>query len=518
MKIFVLIVVVLSIIFPYRATARTPGFDISSTNLHSPFTPSTDQTQRLSPSDVRAGDQFGNAVSISGDTAVIGAKQAAVGQNQFQGAAYVYRRENGLWVFHQRIVWDAGFNSDEFGTSVAIRGDTIMVGVPRAYVSGNSFQGRVIVFRRFGSTWHHSQTLGAADGTQGDQFGQFISISGDTAMIGAHTDDIGPYANQGSVYVFAKTQNGWFEKQKLTAPDGAASDNFGNVSLSGETAVIGAFLASTGAEGSQGAAYVFAKNGGTWSFSQKLTATDGAPSDWFGSTVKIYGGTIVAGAYNADINTTFDNQGASYIFTKTGNTWIQRQKITVGDAVPARGFLVRSVNSNTIIASAARSTTGPGYNRGMAYVFKAGVGGIWNFEQRLEASDAANVDGFALEVEQFGNTILLGALFAEGTPGVAQGGAAYVFEEPIVPSLAVTIAGRVLARNGRGAFPARVSVEDAFGNIRYAQVNPSGYYRLKDLVFGSEYTLRVDNKRGVYNSRTVVPEAYLTAFDFAPTP
>jgi hypothetical protein len=475
-----------------------------------------DQVQKLTAPDAGAFNFFGSAVSISGDTAVIGAKGATVGQNAFQGAAYVYQRSNGQWIFQQRLVWDEGYAGVEFGTTVAIRGDTIMVGVPKASVNGNLAQGRVIVFRRIGSSWYLSQTLTASDGSADDEFGLFISISGDTAMIGAPRDDVGANNWQGSAYVFARTQNGWFQRQKLIAPDGAPSDTFGNVSLSGETAVIGAFQADIGSNADQGAAYVFTKNGGTWSFAQKLTASDGLATDWLGFTVNIYGGTIVASAYNADINSTF-NQGAAYIFSKNGGTWTERQKITVADDMLAKGFQVRTINYNTIVAQAVRSQAGPEFNRGMSYVFdRAGTG--WQFRQRVEASDGSRGDGFGFAAEIFGNTILYGSLGADLSPGDLDEGAAYVFEKDAAPALIASMGGRVFDRNGRGAHPARVSIEDNFGNIRYAPTNPFGYYRFKDVQVGSEYTLRVANKKALYNSRTTVVESDISGFDFAALP
>lgn len=321
-------------------------FLILLTSLIVTGAPPIDQTQKLFAADGAAGNYFGASVSISGDTAVIGATGAAVGQSTFQGVAYVYRRTNGVWAFHQRLVWEDGYSGAEFGTSVVIRGDTIMVGVPKATVFGNSWQGRVIVFRRIGSSYFQSQVLTASDGASGDMFGQFLSISGDTAMIGSFRDDVGANADQGSVYVFVRGQNGLFvERQKLTAPDGTASDNFGTVTVSGETAVVGAFQADVGSNMNQGAAYVFTKSGELWAFTQKLTASDGITSDWFGSTAKVYGGTIVVSAQGADVNSTFNNQEL-HIFS---------QKVT---ASGSNGKRSRSRTTCRRAASWSRLSTG----------------------------------------------------------------------------------------------------------------------------------------------------------------
>ena len=123
--------------------------------------------------------------------------------------------------------------------------------------------------------------LTAPDGAAFDQFGISVSISGDTAIIGARADDVGAI-DQGSAYIFVRSGTAWSLQQKLTASDGAASDNFGiSVSISGDTAIIGAYVDDVGTNSNQGSAYIFVRSGAAWSLQQKLTASDGAAERLF---------------------------------------------------------------------------------------------------------------------------------------------------------------------------------------------------------------------------------------------
>jgi uncharacterized protein YdbL (DUF1318 family) len=119
-----------------------------------------------------------------------------------------------------------GAASDQFGNNVAISGDTILVGVDSDNIGANSDQGSDI-FRVLVSNWTQEAQKVASDGAANDQFGYNVSISGDTAIVGSNLDDVGANANQGSAYIFVRNGTAWIEQQKLTASDGAAADNFG---------------------------------------------------------------------------------------------------------------------------------------------------------------------------------------------------------------------------------------------------------------------------------------------------
>jgi len=170
--------------------------------------------------------------------------------------------------------------------------------------TGGSNAGAVYVFTRSGGAWVEQAKLMASDAQASDQFGVSVSVSGDTAVIGADREATGG-SNAGAVYVFTRSGGAWVEQAKLMASDAQANDVFGaSVAVSGDTAVIGAYFEDTGGS-SAGAAYVFTRSGGAWVEQAKLMASDAQASDVFGASVAVSGDTAVIGASNAD---------AAYIF------------------------------------------------------------------------------------------------------------------------------------------------------------------------------------------------------------
>jgi len=274
------------------------------------------EQQKLTASDGAERDNFGFSVSISGNTAVIGAPyDDDRGANS--GSAYVYVSSNGVWNEQQKLTASDGAPDDRFGHSVSISGDTAVIGANRDDDNG-SFSGSAYVYVRSNGVWSEQQKLTASDGAPDDRFGFgfTVSISGDTAVIGAHRDDDNGDAS-GSAYVYVRSNGVWSEQQKLTASDGAPNDFFGySVSISGDTAVIGANQDDDNGSFS-GSAYVYVRSNGVWSEQQKLTASDGASTDYFGFSVSISGDTAVIGAYQDDDNG--DASGSAYVYVLAPN-------------------------------------------------------------------------------------------------------------------------------------------------------------------------------------------------------
>ena len=202
----------------------------------------------------------------------------------------------------------SGAPGDFFGSSVSISGDTAVVGASGDDVGAGMDQGSAHVFVRSGGVWTQQQQLTGSDGLFGDRFGESVSISGDTLVVGAFGADVGPNSNQGAAYVFVRSGSVWTQQGKLVAADGIADDNFGaSVSISGDTVVAGTYCPA-----SQGSAYVFVRSPGVWAQQQKLVSSDGAPGDRFGVSVSVSGDTVVAGAPNHDVGTN-GYQGTAYV-------------------------------------------------------------------------------------------------------------------------------------------------------------------------------------------------------------
>jgi len=273
------------------------------------------QQAKLTTKDASEGDSFGWSIGISGDIAVIGApRDDDMGKDS--GSAYVFTRTGSTWSQQAKLTAQDGTEGDVFGISIAIFGDTILVGADLNAEKGVN-AGAAYVFTRSGSTWSEQAKLTAADGAEGDIFGVRVALQDNTALISARRDDDDVMGvDAGSAYVFTRVGTTWTQQVKLTAPDGAADDRFGrSVALTADTALIGAMFQDKQGKNS-GAAYLYKRSGNTWSLQTQLTAADGAEGDVFGWNVALFGQTALISA-NRD-NDKGKNSGSAYIFDING--------------------------------------------------------------------------------------------------------------------------------------------------------------------------------------------------------
>jgi hypothetical protein len=221
------------------------------------------------------------------------------------------------------------------------------------------------VFTRSGTTWTQQQKLLASDGQAGDRFGGFVTFSDDTALIGAYWDDDNGN-DSGSMYVFTLSGTTWTQQAKVLAPDGAAGDIFGSwICFAGDTALIGAGMDDDNGVDS-GSIYEFTRSGTTWTEQQKLHASDGAAGDQFGSNFDLYGDTLLVGSMLDD--DMGKDSGSAYIFTRTGTTWTQQQKLLPSDGYTNDQFGVVSLDGDTALIGAWYDDD-MGSNSGSVYVF-----------------------------------------------------------------------------------------------------------------------------------------------------
>jgi hypothetical protein len=324
-----------------------------------------EQKNILTASDGAASDQLGWAVSVSGNVAIV----SAWGDDSSTGSAYLYQKNDstGLWEAKQKLTSSDRAINDQFGRSLSLSGDVAIVSAYLDDDRGDS-SGSAYVYQKNSSTglWEQKQKLTASDGVANDRFGSSVSVSGDVAIIGAYQDD----SSKGSAYLYEKNGSTglWEHKQKLTASDGAASDLFGwSASVSGNVAIIGAYVKDS----SKGAAYLYEKNdsSGVWEQKQKLTASDGAANDQFGYSVSVSGNVaIVSALLDDDMGS---DSGAAYLYQKNGSTglWEEKQKLTSSDGYPSDNFGVSvSVSGNVVIVGASFDDD-MGSNSGSAYAF-----------------------------------------------------------------------------------------------------------------------------------------------------
>ncbi len=390
---------------------------------------SLNEVKKLTASDAQAGDEFGIRVAVSVDTAVVGAWSEDAG-----GAAYVFHRDQGgqdNWGEVKKLTASDAQAGDRFGWSVAVSGDTAVVGA-NGEDAGGTTAGAAYVFQRDqGGTdnWGEVKKLTASDAQAFSDFGFSVAVSGGTVVVGAFVED-------GAAYVFQRDEGGtdnWGEVTKLLASDAEAIDVFGiSVAVSGDTAVVGAQGEDAGGSHA-GAAYVFQRDEGSqdnWGEVKKLTASDAQANDYFGISVAVSGDTAVVGAYLEDAGAT--NAGAAYVFQRDeggADNWGEVQKLTASDTQFSGvfGFSV-AVSGDTAVVGAYGENAGGIGAAGAAYVFQRDEGGAGNWGEvtKLTASDAHFSDEFGGSVAVNGDTAVIGERGEDA--GGSNAGAAYVFD------------------------------------------------------------------------------------------
>ena len=366
---------------------------------------------------------FGFSVAIAGDIAVVGA-QGDDENGDESGAAYVFTRSDAGWSQEAKLTANDAEAGDQFGGSIALFGETILVGARRDDDNGDE-SGAAYLFTRYGSDWIQQAKLTAADGEAGAEFGRSVALSDDTVIIGAARDDE-KGEDSGSVYVFTRSGTNWSQLAKLTAADGAKGDVFGiSVALDGDTALIGADLDDDKRENS-GSVYVYTRSKGTWSQQAKLTAADAGNVDIFGVRVAISGDTALIAARRDDDDVNGVDSGSAYVFIRSGTSWTQQAKLTANDAEAGDlfGYNVALYEDTGIVTAAMDDDKD--LNSGAAYVFTRS-GSDWSQQTKLTAADGAADDVFGWSVSLSGNTAMIGAptsIFE--LPGGS--GSAYIFQ------------------------------------------------------------------------------------------
>jgi sugar lactone lactonase YvrE len=414
--------------------------------------------QEVTADDGNANDYFGESVAISGDIAVIGASRHEVGNNIDQGAVYVFKLVDSTWNLQQELTASNGAAYDQFGYSVAISGNTIVVGATQ-FVVGTSGTGVAYVFECDGTSWIQAQELTASDGAEADIFGNSVAVFGDTIVVGSPEHKVGDNARQGAAYVYTLCNGSWNQQQELTSFDGGAGDQFGySVAVSGATIVVGDFAHTVGDNVGQGAAYVYSYSDSTWNFQQELTASDGAPHDEFGTSVAIYVNTIVVGAFNHAVNGKA-GQGAVYVYSFSGSTWSQQQELIAADGGRDDNFGQDvSIDGGTLIVGAS--------GNGAAYVYSL-ADSTWTLQQELFAPSGAS--DFGVDVAISSETAVVGA-YGQTINGNSEQGAAYIQDISTSTALAtvnVTAPAAITSTSGSGQ---STTVNTGFGDQLVATV------------------------------------------------
>jgi hypothetical protein len=383
----------------------------------------------LLASDGEAGDGFGASVAISGDTALVGAYL----ENEGRGAAYVFVRTGSEWIEQQKLFAPVSQPDEWFGLSVAISGDTALVGAPESKLYGGTDMGHglVYVYQRTAGTWSEVTRLNAqqlifgsrygfsiavtdelvfvgaprdnvtpdtgvgtvdirrrrdwsrvarwyaSDREPRDAYGTAIAVDGDAFFVGAPFDDDGTTiegVDRGSVYRYEISGELPVFAEKLL-PAATASGRFGStLSVSGTTAFIGRSGNTVGSNAAQGSVAVLERSGSSWTQSPEIHASDGRTGDTFGDNLAISGNVAVIGALNHAVGAN-QRQGAAYVFIRSGNGWIEQEKLLGVTGAAPNDLFGSSVAVDGRAAIVGAIGSGSGLGRAHAFRLDAPPGG-----------------------------------------------------------------------------------------------------------------------------------------------
>lgn len=362
---------------------------------------------KLNASDGQINEEyhFGYCVAVSGDVAVVG----AFGDDENgtkSGSAYIYRYDGTSWLEETKVLASDGALDDYFGYSVSISGDVVVIGAPRDDDNG-FYSGSAYIYRYNGTGWTEEAKLTASDGAYNDTFGYSVSISGDAAVIGADGNDENGY-NSGAAYIYRYNGSGWNEETKIMASDGLDGDKFGwAVSISRDTAVVGAAEDENNGY-LTGSAYIYRYDGTDWVEETKILPSDVAYNDYFGKAVSISGDVAVISSYKDDDNG--HDTGSAYIYRYNGTDWIEESKLLASDGEGRNLFGISvsiSISGDVAVIGASGEYKNELYT-GAAYIYRYNGTG-WTEEAKLVASDGEIDDYFGYSVAVSGDMTVIGA-------------------------------------------------------------------------------------------------------------
>jgi hypothetical protein len=373
---------------------------------------SWNETSILTASNKASSAEFGKSVSIHGNTIVVGARYAEVSGIAKAGSAYVLKRDGSSWSEKAILTASNKAVSAFFGYSVSNYDDVVVVGAYGAKPTGLIYSGSAYVFRYNGTGWPQEAVLNAPVPTQADYFGSSVSVYKNTAIIGAYGATGSGVADAGCVFVFNYGGTGWSQKAILAASNAAADATFGySVSISGNILAVGAKEAGT--------AYVFMYYGSGW-LERKILKPQ--TSTYFGASVSVHEKTIVVGDdYDA---------GKAYVYWRFDETWVEAAMLTASNAQTGAKFGNSvSVYGNVVVVGAYYTTVDNLSRSGSVYAYKFSQDS-WS-EEILIASNNTAMSYFGNSVSIYGPNAVVGSYNSEPS-GLTGAGSAYVFYNPDV--------------------------------------------------------------------------------------
>lgn len=361
-------------------------------------------TQKLVPPIGADEDAYGWAVALDGDTLMVGTPYD-ITEADNAGAVYVYTWNGTTWVFAQQLTTSDAAAEDDFGIAIALEGDTAMIS---SILEDEA--GAVYVFERDGGVWGQTQKLVPDDNAADDLFGISIALEGDLALIGAPGDTqpgLPIPLKDGSFYAYERIEGTWTQQDRIVATTDPKNALGASVILDGTTGYVGAVLDGPTEFDRPGAVYIYEYAAGELTEIDKVTASDGALGDLFGASIRVLDDRLLIGA-PGDGGT-----GSVYTYSFVTDTWVEGDKIAAPDPLTYSSFgASMAMDGDTLLVGAPNEMplpdgTLPGTEPGAAYLFTL-VNDVWTQQYTLTA-DNTDADYFGLSVALEGNAAIVGA-------------------------------------------------------------------------------------------------------------
>ena len=357
------------------------------------------KTATLSANDTDIQDVFGRTLFLEGNRAVISAK----GFNNKQGAVYVFEYSLGTWVQTQKITADNASQGDEFGASISLFGDRLLIGAPEVGLANNN-SGVAYVFEFNSTSWNQVQIIVPIfEVDQIQKFGISVVLDGDIAFIGAKYGN-GQTTNSGAIHIFELqdiVDNIWNQVNKIFASDGESLDSFGeSIAKKGNRLLISASGDDDNGNDS-GAAYIFDFVEDQWLEIKKIKPNDGEDSDNFSAfgSIELTGDSVFIGSPLSEEEISVHSSGSAYVFGLVNNVWTETNKFIPNESAAEDFFGDTLGRSNDMLIVGTQSDNAE-LGSGSAYIYKYD-GAVWALMTKLETRNEAY--SFGKDVDILGN-------------------------------------------------------------------------------------------------------------------
>jgi len=379
--------------------------------------------------DQSPGDNLGVSSALGREFALAGAYGDDIDNKVDQGSVYIYKKQDGKWLYYTKITASDGQAGDYFGAAVAISDDYIFVGASGNNTLENNDEGAVYVYKIVDGTIQFQQKIRGIGAGPGDRFGYTIDVQGKDLVVGVPFDDIGSNVNQGAVYFFSRSDAGqYLQYQKYFLPTGQANDQFGHgLSLDSNQLSVGNEIVTSGDYGySQNAVNILTRIEGVWVHQVKINQPDGLDKrEGFGYATNLQGDILVVGAWLHDVPSGNKDRGAAYVFKRNGNSWQFIQKLVppdVSQGSPGNTYgdyfgISISRDKNNLLIGATWEDYSPSVNdRGVLYLYEL-VGNEFILKRQFKINDAQNQELFGYSSSILDDDIMAGAIGRDNFTG-----------------------------------------------------------------------------------------------------